>query len=319
MRVLLAYDGSACAEAARDLVSRLPLPEGSVITMVTVLARRPELYGAPEFATVPADAAEAESVLAADLQGMLDEAAAPLKACRHRVETRVVRGRPATAILNEAAELRPDLIVVGSRGHGPLKTVLLGSVSTEVVDHAPCPVLVARTPAVRRAVLAMDGSYSSDRAVAVLRRWPILRGIPTRVVTVGPVDDAMHTASPLWPDRPLMHAPEVLLDRQRLVEVGRRAVDELKEVGIPATSDERAGDPATEIIAAAEATKADLIVVGSRGLSALPRLVLGSVARKVLLHAPHSVLVVRSARERIEQKEEVRAPAAMALGALGAC
>jgi hypothetical protein len=48
---------------------------------------------------------------------------------------------------------------------------------------------------------------------------------------------------------------------------------------------------------------ADLIVVGSRGLSTIPRLLIGSVARKVLLHAPQSVLVVREARERVREPE----------------
>jgi nucleotide-binding universal stress UspA family protein len=319
MRVLLAYDGSACADAARDLLARLPLPEGSAISVVTALARGPELYGAPEYTAVPLDAAESESVLAADLQEMLNQAAAPLRAAGRRVDTRVVRGRPASAILEEAEAIRPDLIVVGSRGHGPLATMVLGSVSTEIVDHAPCPVLVARHPVVRRAVVAVDGSTSAERAVAVLRRWPVLAGIPTRVVMVGPLADQLPTAaaSPLWPSRPLIEQPDVDRARERLMAAGRWAADELLAAGMPATMDLRGGDPAHEIIKAAEGEGADLIVVGSRGLSALPRLVLGSVARKVLLHAPQSVLVVRPVRERAEGREQVRAPA-MALGALGA-
>ena len=65
----------------------------------------------------------------------------------------------------------------------------------------------------------------------------------------------------------------------------------------------------------ATAEGADLIVVGSRGLSTLPRLLLGSVARKVLLHAPQSVLVVRETRERKRAEESQRVPigAVMAL------
>ncbi len=97
---------------------------------------------------MPHDSREASELLLADLQQSLRAAAVPLNAPGRLVETRVVRGRPASALLAEANAMQPDLIVVGSRGHGPLATVLLGSVSAEVVDHAPCPVLVARRSSV---------------------------------------------------------------------------------------------------------------------------------------------------------------------------
>src|SRR3989304_1067411 len=91
-------------------------------------------------------------------------------------------GPPATALLDEANALKPDLLVIGSRGHGPMATVLLGSVSTEVADHAPCPVLVARRPSVHRMIVAGGGSESAQRAVATLSAWPIFGGLAARVV-----------------------------------------------------------------------------------------------------------------------------------------
>src|SRR5512134_208315 len=57
-----------------------------------------------------------------------------------RVERRVVEDLPASAVLEAAADA--DLVVVGSRGRGGLKGMLLGSVSQKVVHHAPCPVVV---------------------------------------------------------------------------------------------------------------------------------------------------------------------------------
>jgi nucleotide-binding universal stress UspA family protein len=310
MRLMLAYDGSACADAARDLVARLPLPAGSAITIVTALERGPQLYGAPEFAIVPHDAEDAEGQLLADLQDMLHEAAKPLLAADRHVDTRVIRGRPATAIVDEALALQPDLLVVGSRGHGPLASVVMGSVSAEVVDHAPCPVLVARHPSVAKLVVGADGSSSADRALAMLRRWPIFAGLPATVVTVtepisswaGRVGTAIY---PAWVD---MH--ESKSDRRAELEgIAKRSADELARAGISASVELREGDPAEQLIRAAQATAADLIVVGSRGLSTLPRLVIGSVARKVLLHAPQSVLVVREARERVKAEETHRVPA----------
>lgn len=69
----------------------------------------------------------------------------------------------------------------------------------------------------------------------------------------------------------------------------------LTEVGIAATQHLRTGDPAAEILAAGEDRNTDLSVTGSRGLGTLERLLLGSVARNVLVHARCSVLIVRSA------------------------
>jgi nucleotide-binding universal stress UspA family protein len=314
MRLMLAYDGSACADAARDLVSRLPLPAGSAITVVTALERGPQLYGAPEFAIVPHDAEEAEGQLLSDLQAMLYEAAAPLRTADRHVDTRVIRGRPASAIVDEAASIQPDLLVMGSRGHGPLAAVVMGSVSAEVVDHAPCPVLVARHPSVSRLVVGADGSSSADRALALLRRWPIFAGHPATVVTVAEAapgwTSRLGTAMyPAWVD---IHAAGDER-REQLTRIAERGADELAMAGLSTTVEVRQGDPAEQLIRAAEATGADLIVVGSRGLSTLPRLVIGSVARKVLMHAPQSVLVVREAKERVEAPEPHRVPAGVLL------
>ena len=68
----------------------------------------------------------------------------------------------------------------------------------------------------------------------------------------------------------------------------------LADVGIPTTPHVRSGDPASEILDAAQERGADLIVTGSRGLGGLESLLLGSVARNVLTHARCSVLIVRS-------------------------
>jgi nucleotide-binding universal stress UspA family protein len=68
-------------------------------------------------------------------------------ASRHpdvRVEVHVRHGAPARAVLEEAAERQADLVVVGSRGHGGFKGLLLGSVSRRVVQRAGCVVVVAR-------------------------------------------------------------------------------------------------------------------------------------------------------------------------------
>jgi nucleotide-binding universal stress UspA family protein len=285
--------------------------------LVAALERGPTLFGAPEYAVMPEDAREASALMLADLQATLQAAAAPLNAPGRMIDTRVVRGRPASALLEEAIALQPDLIVIGSRGHGPLATVLLGSVSTEVVDHAPCPVLVARRPSAHRLIVGVDGSESAQRAVATLSAWPIFAGLPARVVGVS-------ERTPGWTALSSAFYPGIAESadttrearRSQAEQITERACEDLARVGLIATSELREGDPADELIRAAAEDDADLIVVGSRGLSALSRLALGSVARKVLLHTPVSVLVVRAATERVENAEPLRIRSGAAVGAV---
>jgi len=103
--------------------------------------------------------------------------------------------------------------------------------------------------------------------------------------------------------------------RGQLEQVAQRACEDLATVGLQATSELREGDAAEELLHAASEDGADLIVVGSRGLSALTRLALGSVARKVLLHTRASVLVVREPREKVKAAEPISVRARAAAGA----
>ena len=64
------------------------------------------------------------------------------------VETYVERGAPGAVLCERAQALGADVVVVGSRGRGAIRRVLLGSVSSHVVHNAPCPVLVVRAGAV---------------------------------------------------------------------------------------------------------------------------------------------------------------------------
>ncbi|MDH4334444.1 MAG: hypothetical protein OEW24_04180, partial [Chloroflexota bacterium] len=99
MRVMVAFDGSAGAVAARDLVAHLRWPAGTAITLVAALERGRDLFGAPDWAVIPRDAVESEALVLSDLQETLSQAAEPLRTPDRIVETRVVRGRPATALL----------------------------------------------------------------------------------------------------------------------------------------------------------------------------------------------------------------------------
>ena len=286
--VLVAIDGSPGAHTAIDAVRGLSWSSGGTIEIL-------EVYEPFVLSTeVPAPDLEREIMDRIDRR--LVEARASLANVPVSVETSLRRGRAPVEIAAEAERIGADLVALGSRGLGPVATMVLGSVAAEVVDRSSCPVLIARRPGIARIVIADDGSQAAARAVAFVTAARQLRGLPTRVVSVAPVHGVRGYG-------PIVHAParqEYAESVESLRAIHRFIADEaarrLGAAGITADTEIRLGDPARELIDAALEYGADLIVMGSRGQRGLERLLVGSVARNVLTHAPMSVLIVPPAR-----------------------
>lgn len=297
MRVLVALDGSEPSDVARALVGNLAWPPETTVRLITAV---PELFtmfgGGPWMEVPPSTAPAIEEQVVEQQRAMLAAASAGLERSGLAVETFVRRGRAATTIVLEAGEFQPDLVVVGARGHGAWETALLGSVSAEVVDHAPCPVLVARTDTLERIVLAEDGSEGAAAARRLIATWQPVANIPVRIVSVASAMAPLQSGvSPLLMDEAFEAFGETLDEaKAHFAEVAQTAAGELATAGREVTTEVRVGDPAREIVAAATEAGASLIAVGSRGLTGVRRLLLGSVARNVLHHAACSVLVVRA-------------------------
>jgi nucleotide-binding universal stress UspA family protein len=295
MRVLVATDGSLAGGSAVDMVANIRWPEGTTVRVVEAVETGRDVFGGPwpTIALVQAEKLEADLWQAA--VGDVEQARARLARPELDVSVEVLRGRPASAIVDAARSWNADCIVLGSRGHGTIESMVLGSVSAEVVDHAQVPVLVARDRSIDRVVLAWDGSACARVAADLLKRWPIFAGSSIRVVSVADV------GIPWWSGFPTPGTAETIPMYLEAAEASRRVhgslctemSDELRAVGLEAAPELRDGDPATEVIAAAQATDADLIVLGTHGRTGMTRLVLGSVARNVLHHATCSVLIVR--------------------------
>ena len=229
-----------------------------------------------------------------DLEDHLPGEADRLRRTGIEVETHARSGDPADALIDVGDQVGADLIIVGSRGLGVTASALLGSVSAALVDHAPCPVLVARGGAVTRILLATDGSRSSEAIPAVLLAWRIFRDPPIDVLSVAP-PSGMGEVPFLVAG--LVSGGQRLADARHEVDRYRVMAEEmaarLTAGGWHANAMVRAGEAAQEIEAAAAEWGDDLIITGSRGLSGLGRLLLGSVAHHVLLHSRGSVLVMR--------------------------
>lgn len=147
MKILLATDGSECSRAAARSIAKRPLPDSTVIRIISVtelpLAVVPETWILPdgyydeierisrERAT---EAVEEAKATIADAHGNAVE-----------IETEIVGGSPKAAIPDEAAAWGADLVVVGSHGYRGLERFLLGSVSMSVAQHVHCSVEIVRS------------------------------------------------------------------------------------------------------------------------------------------------------------------------------
>lgn len=292
MKILLALDGSDPSLVARDLVASLHWPEGTTVDVAGAYQVPIDWTGG--IGSTMDWIGEIDDAIRDDLAERIAELSQPLVDAGLAVERHTLLGRAADVIVDLAAQRNADLIVMGSRGHGRLRSMLLGSVASEVTAHAGCPVLVARASAVTRLLVATDGSATAGIIADRLAGFGAFSGLPADIVAV---------SAPETPAYELMVGLYTLGDerlaRQRdavravVAAAAEDMASRLSGIGIPATPHVRAGDPASEILNAADDHAADLIVTGSRGLGGIDRLLLGSVARNVLSHARMSVLIVR--------------------------
>jgi nucleotide-binding universal stress UspA family protein len=132
--IILGYDGSDDGRRALAAASDLAL-KGATLTVVSAV-QVPALVGYPPEKTQSADHPEARKAL--------EEAREFLEGLGITADFIEAAGEPDQAIIGEAMERKADLIVVGTRGLGGAKRLVLGSVSTRLVHEAPCSVLVVR-------------------------------------------------------------------------------------------------------------------------------------------------------------------------------
>ena len=286
--ILLATDGSEGAEhaarAAIDLSkrteaklhaahARVPLPHFAYPSLVSARYHPPYEEGARRILD--------EQV------GRIEQAGGPVSGAH------LVEGRPADAILDLAERIGADLIVVGSRGLGSIKSLLIGSVSLGVVHHADRPVLVVRggswPPA--RVVIGEDLSEDARDAARIGLTLGKLLGAETLLAHA-------YQGMPPHPetlprdDRELYEA--MVREHLRWVEpaLERRAAELEDAYGVRPRVRLLEGDSARVLSdVAGEGGGTGLLVVGSRGLGAGGRMLLGSVSTKILMAAKGPVLV----------------------------
>jgi nucleotide-binding universal stress UspA family protein len=224
------------------------------------------------------------------------------------VHVRAVAGPAAPALVQHSATA--DLLVVGSRGRGGIRSTVLGSVALQCAAHADCPVVVvhpvpARAPEDEReprVVVGLDDSPSGGAALAAAVAEATRRGAHVRGVLAYEAADHWSSVYAVM-TRPPSQSGARALERARAVVTDALGGDAgAVEVSVEA-------GPAGEVLVG-KAADADLLVVGSRSRSALLGTVLGSVALHCVVHAPCPVMVVRPAPEPAAPRPDVAVGAA---------
>lgn len=208
-------------------------------------------------------------------------------------ETDLRRGLPFEEIVAAAGEMKADLIVLATHGYSGLKRVFLGSTAERVVQHATCPVLVARRPrektdAIRRVLVPVDFSPCARAGLEYALRLATAFG--SELLLVHSVNVRVYALSDEYSTR---EAPGILARAEEsALEEMKKLKDEIGRRGLKVKTRVASGPPFDQVCAIAQETKADLIVTSTHGRSGLKHTLIGSTAEKVVRHADCSVLVV---------------------------
>ena len=292
MKVLVATDGSKYGRWGLNWVAKLPFVEPAQVTALHVLDSA--TLRLPFRTRLEIQRVEARSTRT------LREATQQLASLKLKGTARKEQGAVAPVILKRAPK-RDGLLVVGSQGLDALDRFMLGSVSTKLIHHATCPVLVVKGEAapLRRITLAIDGSEASTKALKfVLTKFqPDCSTSKGRRVPIHVSVIHVMARQPLAPIEVGTTIPWIKQRGLKVKETSRRLVEQsaqkLIKAGFTAETLCQLGNPAEKIMQVASKQHADLIVMGAKGLAAIDRFLLGSVSTRVVQHADCAVLVVR--------------------------
>ena len=276
-RILLATDGSEDAALATRAAVDISRKSGSELHLVHIWRNVPSPY--------------AHSFVKRELQRqgqeVLDKQAKRIEGDGGRISGMHLRqGRISDEVIELARELGAGLLVVGSRGHGQIGRILMGSHSEEIVHRARLPVLVLRRATVwppARLVIGDDNSEDAKKAGELAASLGELFGISEALL--------MRTYPRLVEQASDVGASDYAMQRAEKDLEARAA--ELEEVlGYRPQTKLAAGEAAVAILEAArEGDGSALVAVGSRGLGTVRRTRLGSTSTKVVQAAPGPVLV----------------------------
>jgi nucleotide-binding universal stress UspA family protein len=287
MKLLLAVDGSDHSyEALRSLKF---LSRAEEVLLVHVLDVPVPAYPMmmPEVAQDIYDTLERN--MRDDGKRLLDRVVSLLPMDAGPVTKHLIVGSPADQIVALADKHQVGLTLLGTRGLGPVKERLIGSVAHRVVTFAPGAKLILPCPLklLKQVLLPLQGSHDAEQALGFLQQKPFREPVTITLFSVLP-----HTRPP-WPvdaasaqqmeTHGLRHAQDFL----------KGTAEKLAAMGYQTRSTAALGVPVEGILKEAKAVNADLILLGSRGRHGIARIVLGSVSHALLHQAAYPLMIFR--------------------------
>lgn len=208
-----------------------------------------------------------------------------------RASAKLVNGLPWTMIVGELEDPTYDLVVVGTHGRTGLARILLGSVAEKVVRHAPCSVLAVRPDGELRPFrnilcptdFSESGKHAADLAGMLVESGG--KGVTLLHVVDLPVAYSGEPKAENFIRDLDVHASKLLETWAERLRTTTSA---------PIATRSRIGAPGAQVLAVIESDPTiSLVVMGSRGRTGIARVLLGSVAEKIVRHAPCPVLIAR--------------------------
>lgn len=290
-QVVLALDGSEFAERALPAAEAISGLFNASLNLVSVLPARGALRVLPKGRS-GGDPLEAGQV---ETETYLARLASRSKEAGIRTETYVASGPVAQALVMLTHELDADLLVMSTHGRSGVSRFMLGSNASATIQLATRPVLLLRpqalaageTPRVTRVLAPLDGSGFAEQILPWVQAFAAVSNAEIILLAVPEVPEpAMYGA--------MREAVEEL--RERAEVNSRRYVEgvakQLRALGVNARPLVDGSRPATAILEVAERERVDVIMLATLGRGGMERLVLGSVADRVVHHATCPVFLV---------------------------
>ncbi len=290
--IVAATDFSKSADGAIDWAAELAAAHRAKLVVVHAFLPPVPAVAAPEFVPLPPGAIEADRERA---RRELDERVAKLAARGLEATGEVHAGMPADVLVDVIETHAANLVVAGTRGLTGVRRVFLGSKAAQLVRRSPCPVLTVhpdqagRHRPVRSILVPTD--YSDDAQLAVEEAARLLgpTGPQARIHLLHVYRLHPEVVYPWTPPHVAFRSSELVAEAMKHLEV---LAEPLRKQGFAVDLHVHEGFPPDVIDETARALDVDLIAMGTHGRAGVSRLVLGSVAERVLPGAPCPVLTV---------------------------
>jgi nucleotide-binding universal stress UspA family protein len=281
--LLVPLDGSRLAEAALPAAACLAEHLGASITLIHIIERdvSGEIHGEHHL-TTPDEACD-----------YLEEVAGRAFPVGIHIETHVHTVGTADlpqSILDHVEELAPDLIVMCTHGASGLREFLFGSIAQQVVARGKTPVMLVRPHeksapgpfAVQRMLVPLDGDPAHAQGLPVAADLARRCGAELFLVFVVPTTGTL-SGQEAATGRLLPSTMRAVLDiaQQDAAEYLAGQMTALQAIGLTVKAAIRRGDPATAIVEAADAARADMIVLGTHGKAGMDAFWAGSIGPKI--------------------------------------